>query len=319
MAKNINQSAAAVFLSAFGDETRSQHQVVPVEQIALHYDNTAAKNDTPESIRQLADSIEANGLIHPLAVNQIADGQYRLLSGERRYRAITECLQWETVPCTVYNNLSPAMEQLILVSANLQARDYSAADKLELYVQAEAALREMKSSGKYRGGIQRGVAALLNVSEQQVGKYKAIVAGYTPDELPTIKNIDAAAKAVRQPKAPEKPVEEAPEQEPAKTESHFQFLGTSTPEQPVEAPAAPEPEQTTDKKEIRLDGMALSREDADFAASVAIKEALRAVQTLLQWAQQTDQPARLQQRFFVMHAELVNAIAHSDALRGNNT
>ena len=317
MAKNINQSAAAVFLSAFGDETKSQHQVVPVEQIALHYDNTAAKNDTPESIRQLADSIEANGLIHPLAVNQIADGQYRLLSGERRYRAITECLQWETVPCTVYNNLSPAMEQLILVSANLQARDYSAADKLELYVQAEAALREMKSSGKYRGGIQRGVAALLNVSEQQVGKYKAIVAGYTPDELPTIKNIDAAAKAVRQPKAPVPPVEEVPE--PAKTESHFQFLGTSTPEQPVEAPAAPEPEQTTDKKEIRLDGMALSREDADFAASVAIKEALRAIKTLRQWAQQTDQSSRIQSYIFVAQSELCAAVDHSDALRGNNT
>ena len=317
MAKNINQSAAAVFLSAFGDETKSQHQVIPVEQITLHYDNTAAKNDTPESIQQLADSIEANGLIHPLAVNQIAEGQYRLLSGERRYRAITECLQWETVPCTVYNNLSTAMEQLILVSANLQARDYSAADKLELYVQAEAALREMKSSGKYRGGIQRGVAALLNVSEQQVGKYKAIVAGYTPDELPAIKNIDAAAKAVRQPKA--QAPEPMPEPEPAKTESHFQFFKTSEPEQPTETSAVPEPVQpATNEKTIRLDGMKLSRKDADFAASVAVKEAQCAVQTLMQWAAQTEQPERLRQRFLVMHSELANAVAQSDALRGND-
>ena len=317
MAKNINQSAAAVFLSAFGDETKSQHQVIPVEQITLHYDNTAAKNDTPESIQQLADSIEANGLIHPLAVNQIAEGQYRLLSGERRDRAITECLQWETVPCTVYNNLSTAMEQLILVSANLQARDYSAADKLELYVQAEAALREMKSSGKYRGGIQRGVAALLNVSEQQVGKYKAIVAGYTPDELPAIKNIDAAAKAVRQPKA--QAPEPMPKPEPAKTESHFQFFKTSEPEQPTETSAVPEPVQpATNEKTIRMDGMELSRKDADFAASVAVKEAQRAVQTLMQWAAQTEQPERLRQRFFVMHSELANAVAQSDALRGND-
>lgn len=214
MAKNVTQSAASVFLSAFADETQSQQRTVPVDQIVLHQNNTAAKNDTSEEIRELADSIEANGLIHPLAVNCIGDNQYRLISGERRYRAVTEHLDWTEVPCTVYHDLSPAMEQLILVNANLQTREYTAADKLELYIQADAALRELKASGKYKGGIQRGVAAMLNVSEQQVGKYKAIVAAYPSEQLTTIKSIDAAATAVRQ--------------EKAKTESYFQFLEGET-------------------------------------------------------------------------------------------
>lgn len=200
MAKNITQSAAAAFISVFAEETQNQQRMVPANQIVLHTNNIAAEHDTPESIRELADSIEANGLIHPLAVNQIGNNQYRLISGERRYRAITQHLNWLDIPCTVYHNLSSAMEQLILVSANLEAREYSAADKLKLYVQAESALRDMKASGQYKGGIQRGVAALLNVSERQIGKYKAIVSEYSAEEMLAIKNIDEAAKKAKQKK-----------------------------------------------------------------------------------------------------------------------
>lgn len=41
-----------------------------------------------ESIRRLAESIRLHGLLSPLLVRQVSDGEYRLVAGERRLRAL---------------------------------------------------------------------------------------------------------------------------------------------------------------------------------------------------------------------------------------
>lgn len=163
-------------------------------ELVLNPNNTAALNDTPESIEQLADSISASGLIHPITVNKVEEHKYMILSGERRFKAITSYLDWEYIPCTVYENLDNDMVSVVTVQANLQAREYSASDKLQLYCELENALKNLKAAGKYKGGISRGIAQLLGVSEQQVWKYKKIISELPNEEIKKVKNINATVK-----------------------------------------------------------------------------------------------------------------------------
>lgn len=198
MAKTATGSAAERFISAFSDKTQATYQMLPTEKIVRHPRNTAAKNDTDEEIAELAADIEVNGLLHPVLINHIHEnGEYRIVSGERRYRALTECLHWTDIPCMVREDLSPEEETLALLSANLETREYSAADKLELCREAEQALIAMKERGEYRGGIQKGVAELLGVSTRSIRKYQRALEG-AGDDVRSVKSITEAASVASQ-------------------------------------------------------------------------------------------------------------------------
>ena len=67
----------------------SKPMSLSIKEIQLNQDNVAAQHDSDEEIRALADSIQTSGLIHPLTVNKTGEHQYMLLSGERRFKAIT--------------------------------------------------------------------------------------------------------------------------------------------------------------------------------------------------------------------------------------
>ncbi len=198
---NISAALDNVASAAAEMDVVGEVMTIPVGEIFFNPKNTAAKNDTSEQIKDLADSIATGGLIHPLTVNKTSSGRYMLLSGERRYRAITEHLSWTSVPCNVYHNLSDDMAAMITVIANMQVREYTVSDRLELYEQLSTALQNLKQAGKYKGGIGRGIAQILQVSERQVSAYKQICENITPDERKEITNIDRAVENVRRKKA----------------------------------------------------------------------------------------------------------------------
>lgn len=99
-----------------------------IPEITINFNEA---NDYPvSSIDELAADIKRNGLLHNLVVNKRADGQYYLISGERRLRAIRK-LRYDygtntkfdgNVPCLVYEDLTPRQEAILMDSANLQAR-----------------------------------------------------------------------------------------------------------------------------------------------------------------------------------------------------
>lgn len=62
------------------------------------------KNFEEESLQELADSIKEHGLIQPIVVRQVAENEYAIISGERRYRA-TQKLGLETIKCIIRANL----------------------------------------------------------------------------------------------------------------------------------------------------------------------------------------------------------------------
>lgn len=161
-------------------------ELVAADAIDFAEKNTYAADDTDETIRELADQIEVAGLLSPLGV--IKEGtRYRLFSGERRYRAITTYLHWEKIPCQVFEGVSANKAQLMLHMANA-SREYSPARKLELYEEYNALLRQMKENGEFSGGVQKGVAELLNVSDRQVRTYRTMAERLTPEEKEAVKS-----------------------------------------------------------------------------------------------------------------------------------
>ena len=147
---------------------------IPVEYIRPAKRNVFNENDTDEAIKELADDIAACGLQHPIAVNKINSENYRIISGERRFKAMTEYLHKKTIPCMIFENLSEEQEQLRLFMANLSVREYTASQKYKFYLEVKELLERMKESGQYRGGMQKGIADILNVTKRQVAKYSAI-------------------------------------------------------------------------------------------------------------------------------------------------
>ena len=76
---------------------------------------------SPESIERLAASIEAHGLLSPLLVRAEPGGQYRLIAGERRLRALT-LLGRQWVEAIVLTGSECDLAMIALVE-NLQRED----------------------------------------------------------------------------------------------------------------------------------------------------------------------------------------------------
>lgn len=99
-------------------------------------------------LKQLADSISANGIIQPLAVRKSANGKYEIIAGERRFRAAKQ-VGLRRIPCVIHT----ANEQtaaVLTLTENLQRSNLSifeeahALDRLINYFgisQTEAAIK----------------------------------------------------------------------------------------------------------------------------------------------------------------------------------
>ena len=181
--KNLDKRINSVTVSSEKLTTLAHFEEVSVDYIIPAKNNVCAKKDTAESIQELADSIAATGLIHDWTVNKISETEYHLISGERRFRAVTEILQWRTIPCRVYEHMSDDNAQLMLLEANLQVRHYSDGELLDFYKEAEAIIERMQVKAP-----QQALAALLGKSTRQIRKYQAISETLSQDEQRAIAN-----------------------------------------------------------------------------------------------------------------------------------
>lgn len=82
-------------------------------------------------IKELADSIDINGLINPITVRKILDDKYEIIAGQRRYLAMKE-LHKHTIPCIVIIANDKEAEELSLIE-NLQKNNLSNCDKVKSF------------------------------------------------------------------------------------------------------------------------------------------------------------------------------------------
>lgn len=137
----------------------------------------------PQTLRALADSIRANGLLEPPTVVPAGDGSYRLISGHSRLAAIkalreTETPdQWATVLCRVLPPMSEGQEQAAVIEANRQRVKSNAllADEAEKLTAAYIKRRE--AGEELPGRIRDHVAEALQVKATKIANLSAIKKG----------------------------------------------------------------------------------------------------------------------------------------------
>ncbi|MFC4353492.1 nucleoid occlusion protein [Chryseomicrobium palamuruense] len=105
---------------------------VPIEKVVPNkYQPRTVFDDT--KIEELARTIRTHGVIQPIVLREIAEGQYEIIAGERRYRAMKK-LEWIEVPAIV-RNLSDKETASVALIENLQREELTAIEEALAYQQ----------------------------------------------------------------------------------------------------------------------------------------------------------------------------------------
>ncbi len=159
-------------------QARNQYnfKFIPKEQIKANPKNVKYSQDGIEALKE---SILVNGLRHNLSVLYDLDTDtYRLVSGERRFHAISSMSDKEYntlfptgIPCKVEKqSTSEIDEEIMLISANHDVREAS----MEVKRWEVSRLKELYEAKKLKGeitNINAEIAKQLNISERQARKY----------------------------------------------------------------------------------------------------------------------------------------------------
>lgn len=131
-------------------------RLIPTDRIVEDTGQPRTHTDE-ESLTELADSIKRHGILNPITVVPLHNvGMYRIVTGERRWRAATMAGLTE-IPCVV-RELDPEEIRTQQLIENMQREDLSPLDRARGIV----ALQDST------GATARDVAAMLGVSERTV-------------------------------------------------------------------------------------------------------------------------------------------------------
>jgi ParB family chromosome partitioning protein len=101
---------------------------IPLEEIET---NPEQPRTNVGDLKELAKSIEAKGVLEPLLVRPIGDGRYRIIAGERRFRAAMEAGLTE-VPCIEFDVPENEVIEIALIE-NLHRKDLHPFEEAEGY------------------------------------------------------------------------------------------------------------------------------------------------------------------------------------------
>jgi ParB family chromosome partitioning protein len=150
------------------EEWGTSIQEIPVGELDPNPDQPRQSFDQ-ESIGQLADSIRDQGVLQPLLVVPASGGRYRIIAGERRYRA-SRMAGLETVPCIV-KDIDVIRQMEIALIENLQREDLNPME----------AARGIQALMKQCGYTQEKVSARLGKSRPAVANLLRLLS--LPEEV----------------------------------------------------------------------------------------------------------------------------------------
>lgn len=142
-------------------------EIVVKEQVRTKF------ND--DSIKDLAKNIEVNGLIQPLVLHQDKNGKYRLICGERRYRALSYN-KAVSAPCFVLENKTEEELMAIQFSENSSREELHYVDKADGILNYQIATE----------ASERKIQAALGISKSEV--HRSLLIAKMP------RNLKEAAK-----------------------------------------------------------------------------------------------------------------------------
>ncbi|MBO4990108.1 MAG: ParB/RepB/Spo0J family partition protein [Clostridia bacterium] len=207
--KGLGRGLSALFLdteeayeNAQKEEKREINEL-PLKDIYPNPDQPRKAFDET-ALAELADSIREHGVIEPIVVNKEPNGMYRIIAGERRYRA-SRLAGKETIPVVIKQYTERQIKEISLIE-NLQREDLNpieAALGLKVLMDEYKLTQEELSAriGKSRSAIANTLR-LLNLSEEvmalvsegklSAGHARALVV------LPQGKQLKIAIDAVRE-------------------------------------------------------------------------------------------------------------------------
>lgn len=176
-----NVGEASVAAEAVSDSDNMREQITYVLRTSL----VADPNNfySVDGVDALAENIELVGLLDPLRVRPVdgEDGLYRIVSGHRRRAALDKLAlegntSYEKVPVIIERgDISPAMQELRLIYANMDTRRMSSADISKQAERVERLLYELKEEGyEFPGRMRDHVAEACKVSATKLATLKKI-------------------------------------------------------------------------------------------------------------------------------------------------
>lgn len=156
-----------------------------------------------QDIEALAEDIKAVGLLENLTVTYCPEAgsgrNYKLLGGERRWRALTLLVkqgynEFSVATCQIRTAENARAEMIEIIMCN-QQRVKTVWEQIEEERQLKATLQEMKENGETLKGydLQNGrlrdtIAAILNYSAAKVGQMETIGKNLIPELQEALKN-----------------------------------------------------------------------------------------------------------------------------------
>ncbi len=111
------------------DKDKSQNQqTLPIEFLKRGK-YQPRKDMSPEPLKELADSIKAQGIIQPIVVRLVADDKYEIIAGERRWRA-AQLASLQEVP-VVIKDIDDRSAMAVALIENIQREDLNALEESE--------------------------------------------------------------------------------------------------------------------------------------------------------------------------------------------
>lgn len=130
-------------------------------------------------VSRLKEDIKTNGIRQPLEVVDLADGNYKLIGGERRLTACEELAKegdtrFEALPCSILKFKHGDDEKIALITANATARDLTDGERLAQYETLKEILTRRKSLGGLNGKVRDELCRILGLSTGAAARLNAI-------------------------------------------------------------------------------------------------------------------------------------------------
>ena len=125
-------TAAPSPASTAGSASEAPFREIRIDQIVPN-PRQPRRDFSDAELQELQLSLQASGLLQPIAVRPRNDGKFELIAGERRFRAATR-LGWSTIPAVIRDVSDEQLLSFALVE-NLQRADLNPIEEAEGYRQ----------------------------------------------------------------------------------------------------------------------------------------------------------------------------------------
>ena len=167
----------------FNDNSTDRNDLIEVKLIDIEPNKEQPRKTFDEkALSELADSIREHGLLQPIIVKPLTNGTYRIIAGERRWRA-SRIAGLETVPVIIKDFDDKEVMEVALIE-NLQREDLNPVEEAMGYRSLMDAFGMTQEQVAERVGKSRSAVAnalrLLNLRPQELELLKLgkITAGH---------------------------------------------------------------------------------------------------------------------------------------------